>query len=203
MPTCASTPARPRVLVMTRSRQVNARGYRYPLLLPGCTGVPGLRPGLPGLRVPGATSTTRRSSSASPGPGPVTRPADGGVRGDRRGHAGGAGCRFFAGYPMTPFTEVLEHMARKLPARRRRVHERRERARGGRAWSGGRRPPGSRRRPVRPGQGLSLMQESLAEMTLARVPLVVLNMARGTRRLLPVHPRRRSRRLPARGTGAG
>ena len=27
-----------------------------------------------------------------------------------------AGCRFFAGYPMTPFTEVLEHMARKLPA---------------------------------------------------------------------------------------
>jgi len=22
-----------------------------------------------------------------------------------------AGCRFFAGYPMTPFTEVLEHMA--------------------------------------------------------------------------------------------
>src|SRR4051812_50229774 len=27
-----------------------------------------------------------------------------------------AGCRFFAGYPMTPFTEVLEHMAAKLPA---------------------------------------------------------------------------------------
>ena len=26
-----------------------------------------------------------------------------------------AGCRFFAGYPMTPFTEVLEHMARLLP----------------------------------------------------------------------------------------
>ena len=24
-----------------------------------------------------------------------------------------AGCRFFAGYPMTPFTEVLEHMARR------------------------------------------------------------------------------------------
>ena len=26
-----------------------------------------------------------------------------------------AGCRFFAGYPMTPFTEVLDHMAQKLP----------------------------------------------------------------------------------------
>src|SRR5262245_35192671 len=27
-----------------------------------------------------------------------------------------AGCRFFSGYPMTPFTEVLEAMAAKLPA---------------------------------------------------------------------------------------
>ncbi len=26
-----------------------------------------------------------------------------------------ADCRFFAGYPMTPFTEVLEHSARLLP----------------------------------------------------------------------------------------
>ena len=26
-----------------------------------------------------------------------------------------AGCRFFAGYPMTPFTELLEHFARLLP----------------------------------------------------------------------------------------
>ena len=26
-----------------------------------------------------------------------------------------AGCRFFAGYPMTPFTEVLENFAEKLP----------------------------------------------------------------------------------------
>ena len=26
-----------------------------------------------------------------------------------------AGCRFFAGYPMTPFTELLEHFAKRLP----------------------------------------------------------------------------------------
>ena len=26
-----------------------------------------------------------------------------------------AGCRFFSGYPMTPFTEVLEHFAKRLP----------------------------------------------------------------------------------------
>ena len=28
-----------------------------------------------------------------------------------------AGCRFFAGYPMTPFTEVLEHMAKQAARR--------------------------------------------------------------------------------------
>ncbi len=49
------------------------------------------------------------------------------------------GCRFFAGYPMTPFTEVLEHMAGQASRRRRRVHERRERARGGRHGVGRRR----------------------------------------------------------------
>ena len=27
-----------------------------------------------------------------------------------------AGCRFFAGYPMTTFTEVLEEMAKRLPS---------------------------------------------------------------------------------------
>ncbi len=27
-----------------------------------------------------------------------------------------AGCRFFAGYPMTPFTELLEGFAKHLPA---------------------------------------------------------------------------------------
>ena len=26
-----------------------------------------------------------------------------------------AGCRFFAGYPMTPFTELLENFAKRLP----------------------------------------------------------------------------------------
>ena len=27
-----------------------------------------------------------------------------------------AGCRFFAGYPITPASEIAEHMALKLPA---------------------------------------------------------------------------------------
>jgi 2-oxoglutarate ferredoxin oxidoreductase subunit alpha len=88
-----------------------------------------------------------------------------------------AGCRFFAGYPMTPFTEVLEEMAKKLPA----VggvcmNAESELEAVGMAW--GAAATGTPAATGSTGQGLSLMQESLAEMTLARIPLVVLNMAR-------------------------
>jgi 2-oxoglutarate/2-oxoacid ferredoxin oxidoreductase subunit alpha len=88
-----------------------------------------------------------------------------------------AGCRFFAGYPMTPFTEVLEQMASKLPA----VggvcmNAESELEAVGMAW--GAAATGTLAATGSTGQGLSLMQESLAEITLARLPLVVLNMAR-------------------------
>jgi 2-oxoglutarate ferredoxin oxidoreductase subunit alpha len=88
-----------------------------------------------------------------------------------------AGCRFFAGYPMTPFTEVLEEMAKKLPA----VggvcmNAESELEAVGMAW--GAAATGTPAATGSTGQGLSLMQESLAEITMARLPLVVLNMAR-------------------------
>jgi 2-oxoglutarate/2-oxoacid ferredoxin oxidoreductase subunit alpha len=89
-----------------------------------------------------------------------------------------AGCRFFAGYPMTPFTEVLEGMARHLPdAGVFGVNVESELEAIGMAW--GAAAGGARAATGSVGQGLSLMQESIAEMCFARVPLVVLNMARG------------------------
>jgi len=89
-----------------------------------------------------------------------------------------AGCRFFAGYPMTPFTEVLEQMAARLPA----VggvcmNAESELEAVGMTW--GAAAAGVRAATGSVGQGLSLMQESLSEMTFARVPAVILNMARG------------------------
>jgi 2-oxoglutarate ferredoxin oxidoreductase subunit alpha len=89
-----------------------------------------------------------------------------------------AGCRFFAGYPMTPFTEVLEEMAKKLPAAGGVcMNAESELEAIGMAW--GAAATGTPAATGSTGQGLSLMQESLAEITLARLPLVVLNMARG------------------------
>ncbi len=89
-----------------------------------------------------------------------------------------AGCRFFAGYPMTPFTEVLEHMAAALPT----VggvcmNAESELEAVGMVW--GAAAAGTRAATGSTGQGLSLMQESIAEAALAGIGFVVLNMARG------------------------
>ena len=89
-----------------------------------------------------------------------------------------SGCRFFAGYPMTPFTEVLENFAKKLPdVGGVCVNAESELEAVGMAW--GALATGARAATGSTGQGLSLMQESFSEITLAELPLVAFNMARG------------------------
>ena len=89
-----------------------------------------------------------------------------------------AGCRFFAGYPMTPFTEVLEHFAKQLPpVGGVCVNAESELEAVGMAW--GALSTGAHAATGSTGQGLSLMQESFSEITLAELPLVIFNMARG------------------------
>jgi len=89
-----------------------------------------------------------------------------------------AGCRFFTGYPMTPFTEVLEHMARLLPGVGGTcINAESELEAIGMAW--GAASTGARAATGSVGQGLSLMQESISELCRAQVPLVVVNMSRG------------------------
>ena len=89
-----------------------------------------------------------------------------------------AGCRFFAGYPMTPFTEVLEHFARLLPGSGGVcINAESEIEAIGMAW--GALATGARAATGSTGQGLALMQEALSEITRAELPLVVFHMARG------------------------
>jgi 2-oxoglutarate ferredoxin oxidoreductase subunit alpha len=88
-----------------------------------------------------------------------------------------AGCRFFSGYPMTPFTEVLEHMAKRLPpVGGVCINAESELEAVGMAW--GAAATGTPSATGSTGQGLALMQESFAELSYGRVPLVLLNMAR-------------------------
>lgn len=89
-----------------------------------------------------------------------------------------AGCRFFAGYPMLPFTELLEHMSRRLPEVGGTCMNAESEIEGvnmvlGAAAAGARAGTGSC------GQGIALMQEAIAEAALNEVPFVVFNMARG------------------------
>ena len=89
-----------------------------------------------------------------------------------------AGCRFFAGYPMTPFTEVLEHFARLLPpVGGVCINAESELEAVGMAW--GALASGARAATGSTGQGLALMQESFSEITLAELPLIIFDMARG------------------------
>src|ERR1700758_3166088 len=89
-----------------------------------------------------------------------------------------AGCRFFAGYPMLPFTDLLEAMARLMPGvdgvcmNAETEIEAVNMALGAGA-AGARAATGSC------GQGIALMQEAVAEAALNELPLVIFNMARG------------------------
>jgi 2-oxoglutarate ferredoxin oxidoreductase subunit alpha len=88
-----------------------------------------------------------------------------------------ADCKFFAGYPMTPFTEVLEHFARLLPeVDGVCINAESELEAVGMAW--GAVSAGARAATGSTGQGIALMQESFSEATLAELPLVIFNMSR-------------------------
>jgi 2-oxoglutarate ferredoxin oxidoreductase subunit alpha len=89
-----------------------------------------------------------------------------------------AGCRFFAGYPMLPFTGLLESVARRMPevggvCMNAASEMEAANMTLGAAAAGARAGTGSC------GQGIALMQETIAEGALNQVPFVVFNMARG------------------------
>ena len=88
-----------------------------------------------------------------------------------------AGLRFFSGYPMSPATDLLEQLASKLPGRGGVCINADTEIEGvnsaiGASMTGFRAATGST------GQGLSLMQEAIAEIALNETPLVVFNMGR-------------------------
>jgi len=89
-----------------------------------------------------------------------------------------AGCRFYAGYPITPSTEILEYMSHRLPqVGGVCMNAESEIEAINMVW--GAAGCGVRAMIASTGQGISLMQESLAEMANAELPAVIVNMMRG------------------------
>ncbi len=88
-----------------------------------------------------------------------------------------AGCRYFAGYPITPASDILEEMARRLPSAGGAVLQTEDEI----AAIGsvvGASVAGVKAMTATSGPGFSLMQETLGLATMAEVPLVVVNSMR-------------------------
>ncbi len=89
-----------------------------------------------------------------------------------------AGCRFVAGYPITPSTEVVELMARRLPKIGGIFIQMEDEiassiAISGAAWSG------AKSMTVTSGPGISLMMEHVGYAVMTETPCVFVNVQRG------------------------
>jgi 2-oxoglutarate ferredoxin oxidoreductase subunit alpha len=89
-----------------------------------------------------------------------------------------AGCRFYAGYPITPSSEIAEEMARRLPALGG-VFVQMEDEIASLAAAIGASLAGMRAMTATSGPGFSLMQEHIGFAAMAEVPAVIVNVMRG------------------------
>jgi 2-oxoglutarate ferredoxin oxidoreductase subunit alpha len=88
-----------------------------------------------------------------------------------------AGCRFFAGYPITPASDILEEMAKRLPAIGGATFQTEDEIAAISAVVGAS-IGGVKAMTATSGPGFSLMQEMLGLATMAEIPLVVVDSQR-------------------------
>ncbi len=90
-----------------------------------------------------------------------------------------AGCRFFAGYPITPATEIAEQMARRLPQIKGVYIQMEDEIASmaavlGASWAG------RKSMTATSGPGLSLMLENIGLGIMTETPCVIVNVQRGS-----------------------
>ncbi|MFP4346171.1 MAG: 2-oxoacid:acceptor oxidoreductase subunit alpha [Anaerolineales bacterium] len=88
-----------------------------------------------------------------------------------------AGCRFYAGYPITPATPVMEALAKHLPAFGGMMVQAEDEIAAINMIIGGS-YSGQRSMTATSGPGLSLMIEALGMASMAEIPIVVINVQR-------------------------
>jgi len=89
-----------------------------------------------------------------------------------------AGCEAYYGYPITPQTEVLEYMARRMPALKR-AFVQAESELGAINMVYGAACTGARVMTTTSSPGYSLMQEGISYIVCSQLPAVVVNVMRG------------------------
>mgnify|MGYP003304761864 FL=1 len=90
-----------------------------------------------------------------------------------------AGCRFFAGYPITPSTEIAETLAREMPKVSGSFVQMEDEIASagaiiGASWGG------AKSMTATSGPGISLMQENIGYAFMTETPLVVVDVQRGS-----------------------
>jgi 2-oxoglutarate ferredoxin oxidoreductase subunit alpha len=90
-----------------------------------------------------------------------------------------AGCSFFGGYPITPSTEIAEHLARRMPETGG-VFIQMEDELASMAAILGASAAGARSMTATSGPGLSLMMENLGLAVMLEIPCVVVDVQRGS-----------------------
>ncbi|MGE4553528.1 MAG: 2-oxoacid:acceptor oxidoreductase subunit alpha [Desulfovibrionaceae bacterium] len=90
-----------------------------------------------------------------------------------------AGCSFYAGYPITPSSEIMECMAQRLPRMEGGVFLQMEDEIGSMGAVIGASLAGRKAMTATSGPGFSLMQEHIGYACMAETPLVVVNVMRG------------------------
>jgi 2-oxoglutarate ferredoxin oxidoreductase subunit alpha len=99
-----------------------------------------------------------------------------------------AGCRFFAGYPITPATDIAEVLARRLPQVGGRFIQMEDEIASMAAIIGAS-VGGAKAMTATSGPGFSLMQENIGYAAMAEIPCVVVNVQRtGPSTGLPTNP---------------
>jgi 2-oxoglutarate ferredoxin oxidoreductase subunit alpha len=112
------------------------------------------------------------------------------IQGNRASALGAlaAGCRFFAGYPITPSTEIAEIMARELPKLGGKFIQMEDEIASIAAVIGAS-VGGLKSMTATSGPGFSLMQENIGYAVVAEVPCVIVNVMRaGPSTGLPTSP---------------
>jgi 2-oxoglutarate ferredoxin oxidoreductase subunit alpha len=89
-----------------------------------------------------------------------------------------AGCDFFAGYPITPSSEIAQHMSREMPKLGRDFIQMEDEIASLGACIGAS-LSGKKVLTATSGPGFSLMQEHLGMAVMAEIPLVIVNVMRG------------------------
>ena len=90
-----------------------------------------------------------------------------------------AGCRFFAGYPITPQTEITEYLAAKMNDMPDRAFVQGESELASINMVYGASGSGARAMTATAGQGLALMAEGMSQLADAQVPAVIVDVQRG------------------------